>query len=272
MASARIAWNISILVLTLTCAISAEENAENQTLATRERSDAPDLMSVLKCSFEPQPAHCARQYAGKMLDSWEDTLEDEMKSWGEAADTEVLATGRQLSTNTEMPSEAAQKLQLALNELASILQRSVSKSMARKKEGGGGGGGVSSITITAGGDEDKKKKKKEKKKKKPANIHIHQDMVQEETMEMDKGVLAEYPPAKTEGTMIQGLWVDKELAGPAKTRIKREQDEDEDEEVRDVEGKGLYNAHTTATSILTKPPRRLTSIKLCMKKKWSSGC
>lgn len=124
--------------------------------------------------------------------------------------------------------------------------------MARKKEGGGGG--VSSITITAGGDQDKKKKKKEKKKKKPANIHIHQDK-EEETMEMDKGVLAEYPPAKTEGTMIHGLWVDKELAGPAKTRIKREQDEDDDEEVRDVEGKGLNNAHTTAKSILTKPPR-----------------
>lgn len=69
-------------MLTLACAISAEENEENRTVATTERSDAPDLMSALKCSFEPRPTHCAREFAGKMLDSWEDTLEDEMKSWG----------------------------------------------------------------------------------------------------------------------------------------------------------------------------------------------
>lgn len=121
--------------------------------------------------------------------------------------------------------------------------------MARKKEESSGGGGVSSITITAGGGEDKKKKKK-KKKDKPANIHIHQD---QQKAEEDKGVLAEYPPENTDGTMIQGLWVDRDLEGPAKTRIKREQDidddDDDDDEVRDIEGNGFVEIAFTSAAM-----------------------
>ncbi|KAL0858996.1 hypothetical protein ABMA27_010853 [Loxostege sticticalis] len=141
------------------------------------KSWAPSLMSFMDCMGEDDPFSCAKEKAGKMLDVWDEKNQEQRRSWQEAADAEVTASGRSLD---QMPSKIGKQVEDSLNSLAEIVGNGVARALAKKHDSGGG---IDSITISTGGE----KKKMKKKKQKPPKIHLVQPMMVAPMQKADKG-------------------------------------------------------------------------------------
>ncbi|XP_063391567.1 uncharacterized protein LOC134677059 [Cydia fagiglandana] len=133
---------------------------------------APSFMSILDCLGEDDAWNCAKVKAGKILDSWDEEVDKQRKSWQAAADAEASSSGRSME---ELPSQLGKEVEDSLTSLADLVQHGVARAMSRKHDHEGGG--IDSITISTGGQGQKKMKKK---KQKPAKIHlVHPVMMQE---------------------------------------------------------------------------------------------
>ncbi|CAH0599905.1 unnamed protein product [Chrysodeixis includens] len=124
------------------------------------KSLAPNLLSIFECVSQDDAWGCAREKAGKMLDSWGDEVAQEQRSWEAQADAEVRTSGRSFE---EMPSKLGREITESLGTLSNVLARGMARALERKHDSGG----IDSITISTS---DKKKMKK--KKQKPAKIHL----------------------------------------------------------------------------------------------------
>ncbi|CAH0761474.1 unnamed protein product [Diatraea saccharalis] len=162
-------------------------NVESATIFERSydyfinlgKSWAPSLMSILDCMGENDPLACAKEKAGKILDSWDEEVQKQRRSWQEAADAEVISSGRSME---EMPSKIGRQVEDSINSLAEIFGNGVARALSKKHDSGG----IDTITISTGGGE--KKKMKKKKKPKPPKIHLVHPMMMHAVKKQEKGV------------------------------------------------------------------------------------
>ncbi|XP_048002207.1 uncharacterized protein LOC125238807 [Leguminivora glycinivorella] len=190
---------------------------------------APSFLSILDCLGEDDAWNCAKMKAGKMLDSWDEEVDKQRKSWQAAADAEANSSGRSME---ELPSKLGKEVEDSLTSLADIVQHGVARAMSRKHHEGGG---IDSITISTGGQD--KKKKMKKKKQKPPKIHlVHPMMMPMKEMEPPTGrafgrtqswVIGENSTRKARGLMEEFLSMgDKALDAVAEHAVKSDEVED----------------------------------------------
>ncbi|XP_073964767.1 uncharacterized protein [Choristoneura fumiferana] len=198
------------------------------------KSVGPGLMSFLDCLGEDDPWACAKLKAGKVLDSWDEDVEKQRRSWQVAADAEARSSGRSLE---ELPSKLGKEVEDSLASLTQAVTHGVARALSRKHHESGG---IDSITISTGNQE--KKKKMKKKKQKPPKIHlIHPMMMPMKEME-EKGrgfgktqswVVGESPRLENATlrkgrNVITDLWNmgEKALDAVAEHAVKRDETED----------------------------------------------
>ncbi|CAG9573588.1 unnamed protein product [Danaus chrysippus] len=90
---------------------------------------APSLMSILNCFGEDDAWLCAREKAGKILDSWDEEVNRQRRSWQEEADNEVSSSGRSFE---EMPSKLGQEIEGALISAGDLLQHSMARALSKR--------------------------------------------------------------------------------------------------------------------------------------------
>ncbi|GBP71186.1 hypothetical protein EVAR_89533_1 [Eumeta japonica] len=88
------------------------------------KSLAPNFMNMFDCIDEDDAWACAREKAGKMLDSWRGEVQKQRRAWQAAADEEVRSSGR---SYTELPSKLGQEVESSLTALADLLQHGVAR-------------------------------------------------------------------------------------------------------------------------------------------------
>ncbi|XP_052743096.1 uncharacterized protein LOC112053499 isoform X2 [Bicyclus anynana] len=164
-------------------------NAQSDSLLERSyeyvvnfsRNVAPSILSILDCFGENGDAWtCAREKAGKLFDSWDKEVQQQRMMWAEAADAEVVTSGRSFE---ELPSKLGREVELSLAAVTDLVENGMARALSRKKHHDSGG--IDSITISTGGGE--KKKKMKKKKQKPAKIHLIQPVMMPLKKMEDKG-------------------------------------------------------------------------------------
>ncbi|XP_045782434.1 uncharacterized protein LOC123879013 [Maniola jurtina] len=146
------------------------------------RNVGPSLMSILDCFGENGGDSwvCAREKAGKLLDSWDKEVDKQRMIWAEAADAEVVSSGRSFE---ELPSRLGKDIQLSLTAFTDLVENGMARAMARKKDSDSGGIDTITISTSDGG----KKKKMKKKKQKPAKIQLIQPVMMPVNKMEEKG-------------------------------------------------------------------------------------
>ncbi|KAJ0170367.1 hypothetical protein K1T71_014295 [Dendrolimus kikuchii] len=130
------------------------------------KSLTPTFMSLLDCFGEDDAWSCAKERASKILDVWDDDVQQQRRMWQDAADAEVVTSGRSFE---ELPSKLGREVEDSLNSLVKAVHHGVARALAKKHHEGG----IDTITISTGND----KKKMKKKKPKPPKIHLLHPMV-----------------------------------------------------------------------------------------------
>ncbi|XP_061381307.1 uncharacterized protein LOC116776259 [Danaus plexippus] len=93
---------------------------------------APSLMSILNCFGEDDAWVCAKEKAGRILDSWDEEVNKQRRSWQEEADKEVTSSGRSFE---EMPSKLGQEIEGALVSASDLVQHSMARALSKRHDG-----------------------------------------------------------------------------------------------------------------------------------------
>ncbi|VVC89418.1 unnamed protein product [Leptidea sinapis] len=92
---------------------------------------APSFMSFLDCFGEQDAWLCAKEKAGKMLDSWDKEVDKQRSLWRDAADAEVRSSGRSLE---EMPSVLGKEIEESVLSLSEMVQTGMARALYKKTE------------------------------------------------------------------------------------------------------------------------------------------
>ncbi|CAK1593576.1 unnamed protein product [Parnassius mnemosyne] len=126
---------------------------------------APSVMSIFDCFSEDDAWNCAKEKAGKILDSWGEEVDKQRRKWQDAADAEVRSSGRTLN---EMPSQLGKEVEQSLESLADLIQHGVARALERNHHESKVGIDMKTFSVSSN---DKKRLKK--KKQGTHEIHLH---------------------------------------------------------------------------------------------------